>query len=90
MRFEWDEHKANINLLKHGVSFSEASTAFGDWDGLETLDRDHSGDEARFVLVGRSVVGRLLVVVHTERGETVRLISARKASWRERLAYEGR
>jgi uncharacterized DUF497 family protein len=90
MRFEWDERKAEINLHKHGVSFPEASSAFGDWQGLETEDRVHSSDEPRFILVGRSRLGRLLVVVHTERGETVRLISARRATWRERLTYEGR
>ncbi len=78
--FEWDPRKARRNLTIHGVSFDEASTAF--------QDPLHSEDEERFVLLGRSHRNRLLVVVHTERGDRIRLISARLASNRERVRYE--
>ena len=88
MRFEWDRDKAEANLEKHGVAFEEASTAFGDPLSLTIADPDHSEDEYRFILVGLSVSGRLLVVAHTYRGDTVRLINARSASRRERLTYE--
>jgi uncharacterized DUF497 family protein len=69
VEFEWDQAKAESNLEKHSVSFDEAATAFGDPLSLTIPDPDHSDDEERFVLLGESYVGRLLVVVHTERDE---------------------
>ena len=86
--FEWDPRKARRNLTTHGVSFDEASTAFQDPLSNTIADPLHSEDEERFVLLGRSHRNRLLVVVHTERGDRIRLISARLASNRERIRYE--
>lgn len=88
LRFEWDPNKAKENLEIHGVSFNEASTAFRDTLSLAIYDPLHSGEEDRFVLIGNSHKDRLLVVVHTERGDNIRLISARKASKKERKQYE--
>lgn len=88
MEFEWDPAKADSNHEKHGVSFDEAATAFGDPLSLTIADPDHSDDEDRFVLLGETFAGRLVVVVHTERGERVRIISARLATPRERRSYE--
>lgn len=89
LEFEWDERKAEANLKKHGVSFFEAASAFLDELGLVIADPDHSEEENRFVLVGQSVYGRVLVVVHVERGVRLRIISARQATRREREDYEG-
>ena len=86
--FEWDPNKAKENLKIHGVSFDEASTAFRDTLSLAIYDPLHSEEEDRGVLIGISHKDRLLVVVHTERGDTIRLISARKASKKERKQYE--
>ncbi len=86
--FEWDPRKARRNLTIHGVSFDEASTAFRDPLSKTINDPLHSEDEERFVLLGHSHRNRLLVVVHTERGDRIRLISARLASNRERVRYE--
>jgi len=88
LTFEWDSRKARANRLKHGVSFDEASTAFGDPLSITISDPLHSQDEERFVLIGASIRNRLLVVVHTERGGRIRIISARTAAKRERLGYE--
>lgn len=88
LEFEWDPHKAAANLGKHGVAFEEAVTAFADPHSITIPDPDHSMGEDRFVLIGRSAVQRLLVVVHLERGERIRLISARLAARRERRSYE--
>ncbi|MBX9928455.1 MAG: BrnT family toxin [Gemmatimonadaceae bacterium] len=89
LRFSWDTRKAVANLQKHGVSFDEASTAFADPLSITAHDPDHSSDENRFVLLGRSIRQRLLVVIHAERNESeIRLISARLASRRERRTYE--
>lgn len=88
LTFEWDEEKALENLRKHGVSFVEARTIFGDTLSSSISDPDHSGEEARFLTIGLSADGRILVVVHTDRGQNVRLISARRATRRERLGYE--
>jgi uncharacterized DUF497 family protein len=88
MNFEWDPDKAAANLGKHGVSFEEASTAFGDPLSTTIHDPSHSEEEDRFVLIGTTHVGRLVVVVHTDRDGAVRLISARLASPRERRTYE--
>ena len=88
MRFEWNHEKGVSNLERHGVSFGEAATAFRDPLSLTIADPDHSEDENRFVLVGESRRGRLVVVCHTHRGESVRIISARLPTRRERRAYE--
>lgn len=86
--FEWDPEKAKQNLARHGVSFEEASTAFSDPLSLTIFDPDHSAEEDRFVLLGASDKGRLLVVAHTDRDERIRIISARLATGRERRSYE--
>ena len=88
LSFGWDEEKASVNLAKHGVSFSEASTVFADPLSRTIPDPLHSHDEDRFITVGESPAGHTLVVVHTHRGEAVRLLSARKATPRERKDYE--
>ena len=88
IKFEWDPHKAQRNLRKHGVDFSEASTVFADTLSITISDPDHSEDEERWVTMGLSNRQRLLVVVHTEEGETSRLISARPADHHERRKYE--
>ncbi len=77
MNFAWDPNKAAANLEKHGISFDDASTAFFDPLSSTVLDPRHSDDEARFVLVGLTYGGRLVVVFHTDRGEALCLISAR-------------
>jgi len=86
--FEWDAEKARTNLRKHRVSFDEAATAFADPLSLTIPDPDHSLGEERFVLVGLSNRGRIVVVAHVERDGRIRLISARLASKRERHRYE--
>jgi len=88
LAFEWDPRKAALNLAKHKVSFVEAVTAFGDPLGQIIDDPRYSADEERFVLLGRSDRRRLLVVMFTERGEAIRLISARRATPRERRRHE--
>ena len=88
MRFEWDRRKAARNLAKHGVSFDEASTVFADGLSLTIPDPDHYEDEGRWAIIGESNRGRLLVVVHAEHENLVRIISARAAEKRERVKYE--
>jgi uncharacterized protein len=88
LTFEWDEGKAADNLTKHGVSFAEASTVFADSLSRTIPDPLHSDEEERFVVVGESASRRTLVVVHAHRGENIRIISARKATSRERKDYE--
>ena len=88
--FEWDEDKANQNLRKHNVSFAEAITVFMDPFSITISDPDHSMDEERFIDIGTSVKGRILVVAYTERGANIRLISSRKATPAEREKYEER
>ncbi len=88
MRFEWDPEKARRSLKKHGVSFDEAVTAFYDPLSATFDDPDHSDEEQRYVTIGFSSQGRLLVVGHTERGEIVRIISARRATAHERKKHE--
>jgi uncharacterized DUF497 family protein len=88
VKFEWDLKKAEANLAKHGVSFEDASTVFGDPLAGTIPDPLHSRDEARFVTVGHSAAGNLVVVVHSERGERARIISARLATSAERRRYE--
>ena len=86
--FEWDSHKAEANLRKHGVSFEEAQTVFTDPLSITLPDPDHSEDEERFIDIGMSDNRRVLVVVYTERGQRIRLISARQATAAERKQYE--
>lgn len=88
MVFEWDPEKSDVNITKHGVTFQEASTAFGDPFSLTIPDPDHSTDEQRFLLLGRSAQNRLLVVSFTDRDPNTRIISARKATTNERRKYE--
>ncbi len=87
-QYEWGEDKARINLRKHQVSFQEAATVFNDPLIATQLDPAHTYDEQRYIAIGRSMRGRVLVVVFTERGEKIRLISCRKATPRERKVYE--
>ena len=86
--FEWDEEKARTNLLKHQVSFEEAKTVFGDPFLLTFPDPRHSSTEQRYLNIGTSAGGRVLVVIHTEWGARIRIISCRKATGRERRVYE--
>jgi uncharacterized DUF497 family protein len=88
LNFQWDENKAGTNLAKHGVSFEEAATAFADPLSLTIPDPVHSQSEDRFIMLGTSHNGKLLVVVHTERRNSIRIISARRASRKERKSYE--
>jgi len=88
MRLEWDARKARENLRKHGVSFEEASSAFFDPLSATGDDPDQSVDERRFVTFGVSSSGRLLVVAHAERGDAIRIISARRTTRAERELYE--
>ena len=89
--FEWDARKAAANLRKHGVSFDEAATVFADPDALDGPDLAHSKHEARFLRLGKSLADRVLMLAYTIRGsgdaETIRIISARRASRKEREAY---
>jgi uncharacterized protein len=86
--FGWDEAKASANLKKHRVDFREAATLFGDALSTTFPDEGHSVGERRFITVGSSVLGRVLVVAHAEVGDTIRIISARLATPRERRFYE--
>ena len=88
LTFEWDVPKARSNLAKHAVAFEEASTIFGDPLSLTIPDPEHSKIEDRFVTIGSAFTGKLLVVVHTDRGDNIRIISARRANRRERKFYE--
>jgi uncharacterized protein len=88
MKFEWDENKAARNLSKHGISFEEAKTVFDDPLYVDFYDPDHSEDEARYLIVGSSNQRRLLIVSYTERGDSIRLISAREVTRSEQEAYE--
>jgi hypothetical protein len=88
MEFEWDAEKAARNVVKHGVSFHEAATVFGDPLAMTYFDPDHSDEEDRFITFGHSSDGRLLVVSHTDRGERARIISARQATRREKKQHE--
>jgi len=88
LEFEWDNDKAEANLDKHGVSFQEASTVFGDDLSLTDRDPGHAKGEHRFVTFGMSFEKRIVVVAHTERGDKIRIISARLATRAERKFYE--
>ena len=88
LRFEWHGRKARMNVAKHGVSFDEARTVFGDPLSITVADLGHTEDEYRFVIVGLTDQRRLVVVSHVERGDTIRIVSARTANRREKKAYE--
>jgi uncharacterized DUF497 family protein len=88
--FEWDARKARANLRKHGVSFVEAVSVFGNPLAAIHDDPDHSMSEARELIVGRSSTGRLLIVSFTQRANSVRIINARRVTRRERRDYETR
>jgi uncharacterized DUF497 family protein len=88
LRFVWDRDKAAANLRKHGVAFDEAASAFGDPLSITVADPEHSIGEQRWLLVGQSATGRLIVVAHTEAGDEIGIISARPATRRERQNYE--
>ncbi len=94
MKFEWDKNKEKINIQKHGVTFEQASYVFADPFALSKFDDEHSEDEDRWILLGKSLNEVLLVVVHTFREnngeEIVRIISARKATQKEKQAYHKR
>ena len=89
MRFEWDRQKAESNIGKHGVSFDEAVTVFYDPLAATFHDPDHSVGENRWITIGYSARGQLLVVCHADRRGVVRIISARQATSRERKKHEG-
>jgi uncharacterized DUF497 family protein len=88
MDFEWDSEKARSNELKHRVTFVQASEVFADDYSLSVPDPDHSHDETRFLIFGKSREGRCLVVSYTERNDRIRIISARQMTRAERRAYE--
>jgi uncharacterized protein len=88
LNFEWDEEKAKTNFKKHRVSFDEAMTVFTDPFSITISDPDHSVDEQRYIDIGSSDKGRVLVIVYTERRSNIRIISCRKATPTERKLYE--
>ncbi len=88
MKFEWDPAKANANESKHGVTFDEASTVFGDVLSVTGRDLEHSVGENRLITFGHSSHGHVLVVSHTDRGGIIRIISARPATRKEKRIYE--
>lgn len=88
MKFEWDADKADENLQKHGVSFDEATTVFGDPLAITYADPEHSIGEYRFLTFGHSAHGRLIVVAHTDRDGKIRPISAREMTRKEKKEYE--
>lgn len=88
MNFEWDPRKADINLQKHGISFQEAATVFGDPLSVTVDDPDHSHQEDRYITIGWSNRRKLLIIAHTERPNSIRLISARELTPSEKKAYE--
>jgi uncharacterized DUF497 family protein len=88
MQFEWNPDKAESNYEKHQVSFEEAATVFNDLLSITFPDPDHSVGESRYIIIGMSRFGQILIVSHTDRGEKIRIISARKATRQERRFYE--
>ncbi len=90
LTFEWDEKKADDNLRKHGVSFDEAKTVFNDPSSVTIDDPDHSSNEQRYIDIGLSSKGRLIVVSYNERGETIRIINGREATKKEKREYENK
>jgi len=88
VNFEWDPGKARKNRRKHRISFQEAATVFGDPLAVTYPDPDHSLSEQRFITLGMSSTGRVLMVAHVDRDENVRIVSARRTTQRERKSYE--
>ena len=88
LNFEWDGKKAKSNLLKHKISFEEASTAFGDDLSITIEDPLHNESENRLILIGKSIYHKTLIVVHLEKSDSIRIISARKATKKEKKFYE--
>ena len=88
MEFEWDTKKAESNLSKHGVSFTEAQTVFDDPLYVDFYDPDHSDAEHRYIIIGESSKNRILLVAYTEREDTIRIISARKVTKQELKTYQ--
>ncbi len=88
MEFEWDPEKDRQNFRKHGVSFAEAATVFADSLSLSFYDPDHSIEEDRYLIIGMSARGRLVIVSHTEHNDKVRIINARTPIKSERISYE--
>jgi uncharacterized DUF497 family protein len=88
VKFEWHGAKAAANIRKYSVSFDEAATVFADTHAYIFPDQDHSDDETRFLIIGKSETGKILIVAHTDRGERTRIISAREATRKERNFYE--
>ena len=89
MDFEWDPDKDRANREKHGLSFEEAATVFGDRSALSWEDEIHSEQEYRSLILGYTERGRMAIVAHTDRGDRIRIISARLATSAERRLYEG-
>lgn len=87
IQFDWNKEKAQRNLGKHGISFDEAKTVFDDEMFITFVDDEHSDDEERYITLGLSSSGRLLMVAHADRGDTIRIISARKATKNEENFY---
>lgn len=88
MIFEWDENKAKSNIMKHKISFDEAKTVFYDFLSITIPDLNHSINEERFITIGNSSMNKLLVVMHTDKNDVIRIISSRLATYKERKYYE--
>jgi uncharacterized DUF497 family protein len=88
LRFEWNPEKGKQNYKKHGITFQEAATVFGDIFSVTFPDPDHSSEEERYITVGMSEFRKVLVVSHVDRGDTIRIISARRTTRHERKYYE--
>lgn len=88
MEFEWNTNKAAANLQKHGISFTEAATVLGDLLSVTFPDPNHSINESRFITIGLSNTGKIIILSHTDRGSRIRIISARKAARKEQRFYE--
>lgn len=88
MNFSWNKDKVKTNQQKHGISFAEASTVFGDPLSITIDNQEHSNHEERFIIIGCSLNMEILVVIHTDNEDTIRIISTRKATKRERSLYE--
>jgi hypothetical protein len=87
LEFEWDPRKAAANLLRHGITFEDAATVFGDPLALTVSDPDHSEREHRFITMGETALGKIVVVSHTDRDDVIRIISARPATRKEHHEY---
>ncbi len=88
LKFEWNTKKAKRNIANHGISFDEAATAFSDSLSITFDDPDHSEEEKRFITIGMTSSGNLIMVSHTDRNDRIRIISARKLTRKERKQYE--